>query len=340
MIKIKRDLMLLGWGGVLACTLILVFSVERAWGIVQITSTPTLELPLAKATMEIVDRLTQEAAPKTPRPETLFTATPGLWPSPTPYYGNCPPRVAGDGLIFSYCAAPGVPWPDGLRKYGIFNFWVKQGSGETLRVYAGKGALTIYSPGTYPNGSAEYYLTPIRDEYIEITGAQGSQLILRSLSSQQQLYFDVDQRQFLPSLPTLTPTPTSTFTPTSTSTSTRTPTPTRTSTPTRTLTPTPKPTQYPATLQGLRRMLRDLNQRDQVNDGIYRALDVILISAARQVAHDNEFVAIIQLRAFIKIVDAQSGKQIKPEAAQQLTTHAYKVMEKLRDDDDDHRDDD
>ncbi len=86
-------------------------------------------------------------------------------------------------------------------------------------------------------------------------------------------------------------------------------------------------------------MLRDLHRRDQVDDGIYRALDVILISVARQAAHDNEIVAIIQLRAFIKIVDAQSGNQIKLEAVQQLTTHAYKVMEKLRDDGDDLRED-
>jgi hypothetical protein len=31
---------------------------------------------------------------------------------------------------------------------------------------------------------------------------------------------------------------------------------------------------------------------NQVSNGIYRALDVILISAARQVAHDNEFASI------------------------------------------------
>jgi len=47
----------------------------------------------------------------------------------------------------------------------------------------------------------------------------------------------------------------------------------------------------------------------------------------------------VELQTFVKIVDAQSGKQIKPEAAQQLTTHAYKVMERLRDDDDHHDDD-
>jgi hypothetical protein len=143
---------------------------------------------------------------------------------------------------------------------------------------------------------------------------------------------------------TFTPSPIPTRTPTSTVT--RTPTPTVTRTPTltstrassRTPTVTSTPSSYPVTLTGLRALLRDLHDRDQVNDGIYRALDVILLSAQYQIVHDHEDVARVHLRAFVHLVEVQSGKNIKPDAARQLTELALKVMEKLGDDDH-HRDD-
>jgi hypothetical protein len=81
-----------------------------------------------------------------------------------------------------------------------------------------------------------------------------------------------------------------------------------------------------------------MHDHNQVDDGIYRALDVILLSAQYQIAHDHEDVARVHLRAFVRLVEVQSGKNIKQDAAQQLTELAHKVIEKLGDDDH-HRDD-
>jgi hypothetical protein len=56
--------------------------------------------------------------------------------------------------------------------------------------------------------------------------------------------------------------------------------------------------------------------------------------AERQLERDREDIAVLLLRAFVRLVEVQSGKNIKPDAAQQLTELAYEVIEKLRDDDD------
>jgi hypothetical protein len=92
---------------------------------------------------------------------------------------------------------------------------------------------------------------------------------------------------------------------TSTPRPTRTVAPTRTLTPSRTPTPTPtvSATPYPATVAGLRALLRDLYQRGDVQEPIYRALDALLGAAQRQVERDRELLAIVEIRAFIRIVD-------------------------------------
>jgi|GEM_PF-2279952 len=309
------------------------------------------QLPSSLASREASSRMTQESALTLEAQVTFgpyLSPTPDLRPTSTPYYGPNA-RQLGSGILldpefkFSPSHWFGIyfiasqwkrndPLPAGTFRFEVFTGMLANlASNERIPTPTTQGVVLVVENTDYHHPLV--YRTAIQDGEVEIVDASGLQLVLRTRNSGQILYFDVDRRQFIPALNTPTYTPTSTFTPAPTS------TPTRTPIPTRTLTPTPKPTQYPITIQGLRRMLRDLHDRGQVNDGIYRALDMILISAARQVAYDNEFVAIAELRAFVKIVDAQSGKQIKPEAAEQLTTHAYKVMEKLREDDD-HRDED
>lgn len=77
-------------------------------------------------------------------------------------------------------------------------------------------------------------------------------------------------------------------------------------------------------------MLRDLNQRDQVDDGIYRALESILRAAERQLDRDREDIAVLLLRAFIRIVEAQRGEHITTRAADQLIELAREVIRGIR----------
>jgi len=63
-----------------------------------------------------------------------------------------------------------------------------------------------------------------------------------------------------------------------------------------------------------------------VNDGIYRALELILRAAERQLERDREDIAVLLLRAFIRIVEAQRGEHIVPRAADQLIELAREVI--------------
>jgi hypothetical protein len=139
---------------------------------------------------------------------------------------------------------------------------------------------------------------------------------------------------------TITPKPTVTPTPTRTPAATRTPQPSRTavatstSRPTRTatFTPTPTPTKviYPATIDGLRSLLEDLHQQGKVETPAYRALNVLLRAAERQLDRDRERIAIVILRAFIHLVQEQSGKGIDAKAARELVELAIRVVNSLR----------
>jgi len=121
---------------------------------------------------------------------------------------------------------------------------------------------------------------------------------------------------------------TSTPRPTHAATPTRTPIPSRT--PTLTPTPAVTVTPYPTAIAGLRALLGDLYQRGDVEEPIYRPLESLLRSAERQVERDHELLAIAEIKAFIRIVDEQSGKMISPHAAQQLIAKAREVIEELR----------
>lgn len=67
-----------------------------------------------------------------------------------------------------------------------------------------------------------------------------------------------------------------------------------------------------------------------VKEPMYRALAALLLAAERQLEHDRELPAIVEIRVFIRIVDEQSGKMILPYAAQQLIGLARDVIEELR----------
>ncbi len=171
------------------------------------TPSPTFNLPPVKATNEAMLRLTQQAGPLTLQPPpTITPIAPG--PTRTPNYGNCPPKVAGDGLLFGHCR---LAVPPIVFKYGQTSSWMKEVPGGNLNVVAGLGWVSIFPPGEVPFGSSfgnAIYIQVPNSISVEIVDAQGSVLILRSLTvtPAQLIYFDVDSRQFVPTLPLATST--------------------------------------------------------------------------------------------------------------------------------------
>ena len=127
-----------------------------------------------------------------------------------------------------------------------------------------------------------------------------------------------------------TPTPTPTLTPTATLTPSATATLTLTFTLTATATPTATATTYSATISGLRALLRNLRQQGEVSAPSYRALDALLRSAERQLQSGHSQVALVELRAFIRVVRAHTDHHLTADAAHQLVSLARQVIETLR----------
>lgn len=179
-----------------------------------LASSPILAI---KQTDAALRQQTQDTAPKTPPPESLWTATPATQQS-VRAYPCLPIKIAGDGLLFDNCLMPPPPIPRQLQIWGMRNFWIKNTDVDTdLIVISGYGGLAIFPPGTSLVGNAEYY--PIIEGVgIEIVDAVGSQLILRPVypsgTPAPFLYFDVDKRQLISTLNTPTSTPTIILTPT------------------------------------------------------------------------------------------------------------------------------
>jgi endo-1,4-beta-xylanase len=101
---------------------------------------------------------------------------------------------------------------------------------------------------------------------------------------------------------------------TATPTYTMTPTPTLTATPTETSTPVV----YPATISGVRALLKNLNQQGQVDGQVYRPLDQSLARADDLLRAGHKNAAILALQTFVRVIQAQSGRHITVEAARQL----------------------
>jgi hypothetical protein len=137
---------------------------------------------------------------------------------------------------------------------------------------------------------------------------------------------------------TLTPTATATFTPTATATSTSTPTETPTATPTATPTETPTPTATPTetpvsgevTIEELIATLDDYCEQGQIdNQGICNSLRKKLEKAQDYIVQGKANKAVQELQAFINEVEAQRGKHIVVEAADQLLTMAEQLIVQL-----------
>jgi hypothetical protein len=148
-----------------------------------------------------------------PPPDSAYPGGPTPAPTITPDFSYVPNRVAGAGLIIS--DSTGVPgWP-----IAPANYWIQLETG--VQVYAGvtavaeQGAVAVLAPLTDP-ARPELYLTPRRAGMVQVVGAQGERLVLRSLDGQATFYFDLPTRQFVVSLsatvsaPTVTPLPTHT----------------------------------------------------------------------------------------------------------------------------------
>ncbi len=130
--------------------------------------------------------------------------------------------------------------------------------------------------------------------------------------------------------PTDTPTATATDTPTATATQTPTVTSTGTATPTRTPTRTPRPT--PTLLEALDRLVDEVREAVREGELSSQLANSLLakLRAARSSIERGQFnTAANQLRAFIHQIDAQRGRGISDDAAQDLTEMAERLIRRL-----------
>lgn len=130
--------------------------------------------------------------------------------------------------------------------------------------------------------------------------------------------------------PTETPTATPTETPTLTPTFTPTETPTPSLTPTLTATQTPTAAGYPATILGLKTLLKDLKRQGKLDSQLYQPLNLMLSIADELLDRHRDQAAIAVLRAFVQTVRAQNNHHITSAAAQALIDLAQRVILTLR----------
>lgn len=95
-------------------------------------------------------------------------------------------------------------------------------------------------------------------------------------------------------------------------------------------TPTPIPPGYPATVAGLRSLLKDLWQAGLVRQQAYKPMDAMLLVADKLLQYDQKPAALNVLRVFLRFTQVQSGHHITPEAAQQLIDLGNAVIDSLR----------